>query len=105
MDWNGMCRLPLAQMSFLPRGEMQLQRRSETEAEHGLSATQRRGEGCRDKCPPVAFDEARASRAESAPASVVAYELILSCSISGLPGDNKHALTVDPTAHLYAKRG
>lgn len=44
MTWNGKCQLPWTQTSFLPYGELQLQRRSEAEAEHGLSSTQRKSE-------------------------------------------------------------
>lgn len=47
---------PWTWISFLPYGDVQLQRRSETEAESGLGSTQRRVKGYRDKCPPTAFD-------------------------------------------------
>lgn len=57
-----MYRLPLAQMSFLLHGEMQLQRRSETEAERGLSSAQGRVKRVRDKCPPAASDAAQSTQ-------------------------------------------
>lgn len=67
---------------------------AEAETEHSVSSTPRRVRGWRDKHPPAAFDGVKASRAESALVSVVAYKLIPPCSISGFTWGQRHVLSV-----------